>query len=217
MKTNLLIVIALFLTTSVLADKRSRIADTPNDVAPLLVGQTIPDTPLWTSAGKPVSLTKLATKQPIVLVFYRGGWCPYCNHQLQEMKSIEGDLQNLGYQIIAVSPELPDTIKKMEQERDLGYLLLSDFRVEVSRDFGIAFRVENEITQLIKDRLGAELQRFEGEQQANLPVPAVFIVDKKGVIQFSYVNPNYQVRLHPELLLKAAEVALKGEEVRLKR
>ncbi len=151
------------------------------------------------------------------MVFYRGGWCPYCNHQLNELQKIEADLQRLGYQLVAVSPETPDTIKKMTEERTLNYQLLSDFRLEVAKAFGVAFKVEPEISSLIELRYKAKLQRFAGEEKDNLPVPAVFVIDTDGVIQFSYVNPNYQVRLQPELLLKAAEVALKDENVRYKK
>jgi len=198
------------------ADSRSEIADSADLVHPLLIGQSVPDVPFWTAEGKPVTLGKLAKQKPIVLVFYRGGWCPFCNHQLAELQTIEKDLTKMGYQILAVSPELPDKLASMKADRSLNYTLLSDFQIEGARAFGVAFRVENAISSLIKTRYGSELQRFKGESKANLPVPAVFIIDQEGVIQFSYVNPNYQVRLHPELLVAAAKVALKDENVRLK-
>ncbi|MEE4246009.1 MAG: peroxiredoxin-like family protein [Kangiellaceae bacterium] len=214
---NLLITLLIVVAASAFSAERNSIAKTADEVNPLLVGQTVPSKPVWTPQGKPVRLTDLAAEKPLVLVFYRGGWCPYCNHQLNELKGIEGQLTEMGYQLVAVSPELPDTLKKMQKERELDYTLLSDFRIESARAFGIAFSVEQRISNIVKERYGSELQRFKGESQDNLPVPAVFIIDKEGVIQFSYVNPNYNVRLHPELLLKAAEVALKGEDVRLKR
>ncbi|PWK47843.1 peroxiredoxin-like family protein [Pleionea mediterranea] len=214
MKTNLLLSLVLFISSGLLAEQRTSIADTADDVHPLLVGQTVPDVPVWSPEGKPLSLTKMAADKPMVLVFYRGGWCPYCNHQLNELQDIEDELVAMGYRLVAISPELPDNLKKMQSERDLSYTLLSDFRIEVARAFGLAFRMKDKTADMYKEKLNADLQKFKGEQKYNLPVPGVFVVDTDGVIQFSYVNPNYAVRLHPELLLKAAEVALKGENVR---
>ncbi len=214
MNYNLLITLIFVLSFSAYAAERTQIANTADDIQPLLVGHSVPNTPIWTADGKPVKLDKLAAQKPLVLVFYRGGWCPYCNFQLNELKSVEQDLLKMGYQLVAISPELPDTLKKMQKERELNYTLLSDFRLEASRAFGIAFRVEPRVTTIIKQRYNADLQRFEGEKHDNLPAPAVFIIDTEGVIQYSYVSPNYKVRLHPELMLKAAEVALKGESIR---
>ncbi|NVJ58844.1 MAG: AhpC/TSA family protein [Gammaproteobacteria bacterium] len=217
MKAILLKILPLLLFGSVIAAERTTIANTADEVNPLLIGQEVPNSVLWSASGKPLNLKSLAAEKPVILVFYRGGWCPFCNHQLAELQDIQQDLIEMGYQLIAISPELPDTIKKLQKDRELSYQLMSDFRVEVARAFGVAFRVEDKITDLIKERYDASLQRFKGEPKANLPVPAVFIIDQKGVIQFSYVNPNYQVRLHPELLLTAAKVALKDENIRLKR
>jgi peroxiredoxin len=213
---NLLIIITFICLSSVHAAERTKIADTADDIHPLLVGQSVPDVVVWTAEGQPLKLLRLAADKPLVLVFYRGGWCPYCNHQLNELKAIEGELVKLGYRLVAISPELPDSLKKMQQDRDLNYQLLSDFRLEVSRAFGIAFRVEPRVSEVIHQGYNTKLQRFAGETRDNLPAPAVFIVDTEGVIQFSYVSPNYKVRLHPELMLKAAEVALKGENIRYK-
>ncbi len=217
MSKNWLIYILFFLVGCVEAEQRTNIADTAEEVNPLLVGHSVPDIPVWTDGGKPVSLAKMASEKPLVVIFYRGGWCPFCNHQLSEIRNIEGDLNKMGYEVVAISPELPDTIKRMKNERDISFTMLSDHRLEAARAFGIAFRVDAVISTLIEERYDSKLQRYQGESKDNLPVPAVFVVDKDGVIQFSYVNPNYQVRLHPELLMKAAEVALKGENVRLKR
>lgn len=215
-KSKLLITLAFIASMVAHGEQRTEIADSADDIHPLLIGQSVPSIPVWTAEGKPVKLAKMAAQKPLVLVFYRGGWCPYCNHQLNELRQIEGELVKMGYELIAISPELPDTLLKMQKERELNYTLLSDFRLEASRAFGIAFRVEPRVTTIIKQRYNADLQRFEGEKKDNLPAPAVFIIDTDGVIQFSYVSPNYKVRLHPELMLKAAEVALKGESIRYK-
>lgn len=203
----LLFSFTLMLTTA-LPVAAKEIADRAENVHPLLVGQSIPDVMIWNDAGTPLKSLELVKKQPTILVFYRGGWCPYCNAQLNELKGIEPQLKALGYQLIAISPELPDSLKEMQQSRSLSYQLMSDFRLEVAKAFGLAFRVDPSYAKMAEKKVNAKMQKYQGETLFTLPVPAVYIFDTKGVVQFQYVNPNYAVRLHPELLLTAAKVAL---------
>ena len=203
---------ALLLPLLSLTVSAFEIADNAESVRPILIGQTIPDVMLWQADGKPVKARALAAKQPTIVVFYRGGWCPYCNAQLQQLKDIEPQLKALGYQLIAISPELPDTLRTMQQERKLGYKLISDYRLEAAKAFGIAFRVDPAYAKLAEEKVNAKLQKFAGETLYTLPVPAVFVLDTDGVVQFQYVNPNYRVRLHPEFLLMAARLALPGSK-----
>lgn len=198
------VLMALFTSVAIQA---AEIVESAELVSPILVGQSIPDVMLWQADGKPVKARALAAKQPTIMVFYRGGWCPYCNAQLQQLKDIEPQIKALGYQLIAISPELPDTLRTMQQERKLGYELISDYRLEAAKAFGIAFRVDPAYAKLAEEKVNAKLQKFAGETLYTLPVPAVFVLDTDGVVQFQYVNPNYQVRLHPELLLTAARLA----------
>lgn len=186
----------------------TEIADHAEAVRPILIGQTIPDVMLWQADGKPVRARALAAKQPTIIVFYRGGWCPYCNTQLQQLKDAEPSLKALGYQLIAISPELPDTLRAMEKERQLGYQLISDYRLEAAKAFGVAFRVDPAYAKMAAEKVNAKLQKYAGETLYTLPVPAVFVLDTEGVVQFQYVNPNYKVRLHSELLLTAAKLAV---------
>jgi len=197
-----------FMLASSLPVAAKDIADRPENVQPLLVGQSIPDVMIWNEAGAPLKSLELVKKQPTILVFYRGGWCPYCNAQLNELKGIESQLKALGYQLIAISPELPDSLKEMQQARTLSYQLMSDFRLEVAKAFGLAFQVDPSYAKMAEEKVNAKMQKYQGETLFTLPVPAVYIFDTNGVVQFQYVNPNYAVRLHPELLLTAAKVAL---------
>lgn len=196
---------------------KGKIADTAELVTPLMPGEMVPDVTVWSENGKPLSLPKIVQSKPTIVVFYRGGWCPYCNTQLRELQSIEAQLSDMGYQVLALSPELPDKIKSMKQAESYSYHLLSDFQIDAAKAFGIAFRMKEKTAKYLEDKLDAKLQKHEGEQAFNLPVPAVFVFDTEGRIQFSYANPNYSVRLHPKLLLTAAEVALLDENVRHKR
>ena len=125
---KLLSIFALFITlsASVNALDRAAIADAAENVTPLLNGQQAPSTTLKTADGSPVSLKALTMQKPSIVLFYRGGWCPYCNRQLAEIKDIEQDLIDLGYQVLAISPESPARLQEQKLETEFAVTLLSD-------------------------------------------------------------------------------------------
>jgi peroxiredoxin len=185
------------------------IAASAQDVRPLSVGATVPPLTLAGVGGKAFDLDKAIKRQPTILIFYRGGWCPYCNRQLGQLQTIEPKLLDLGYQILAISPDRPAKLAESLDKHKLTYTLLSDHAMKAARSFGIAFRVDD--ATLAKYRgYGIDLEAASGEEHHLLPVPSVFIVGTDGVIKFSYVNPDYKVRLAPEDLLKAAQAAATG-------
>ncbi|WP_372871928.1 peroxiredoxin-like family protein [Shewanella sp.] len=180
-------------------------------VSPLLNGEVIPDIKLSDSKGKTVSLKALTESKPTVFFFYRGGWCPFCNNQLGQLKEIEPKLIELGYQLVGISPDSPEQLSASAGERQLDYLLLSDANMEASKAFGLAFFTSEQTTQTYLNRMKLENTLFktpQGDERLVLPVPAVYIADKKGLIHFQYVNPNFRVRPAPRLILTAAELAL---------
>ncbi len=146
--------------------------------------------------------------KPTVLIFYRGGWCPYCNTQLAGLREIETQVVQLGYQIIAVSPDRPEKLRESLQKHNMNYLLLSDSKMDAATAFGIAYEVDDETSQKYS-QYGIDLENVSGEKHHLLPVPSVFIISKDGKIKFHYVNPDYKIRIDPELLLTAARAVLK--------
>lgn len=125
--------------------------------------------------------------------------------QLQE---IEDTVVALGYQIIAISPDRPEKLKAGPKTEGVKYLLLSDSNVSAAKAFGLAYRVDtNTVKKYIQ--FGIDLEDASGETHHILPVPAAYVVGTDGIINFEYINPNYKVRIDPELLLKAAEIGLK--------
>jgi len=119
-------------------------------------------------------------------------------------------LQNLGFQIVALSPDRPEKLSESVRERELSYQLLSDHKMEAALGFGLAYRVSGEMLSALKG-YGVDLEERSGETHHLLPVPAVFLIRADGTVAFSYANPNYQVRLHPDILLAAAKVEGSGE------
>jgi peroxiredoxin len=161
---------------------------------------SVPDVVLTDVEGKEVKLYSLLEKKPTVLIFYRGGWCPYCNLQMEQLHTIEGDVLKEGYQIVAVSADRPENIETSIEKHDLHYTLLSDSTMNAAKAFGLAFRVDKEALERSK-KYAATLEAGSGLSHHILPVPAVFIIQKDGSITFEYVNPNFKVRLNAQVLL----------------
>lgn len=206
-KAVLILIMTSMISFSALALERTKIADDANHVTPLLIGQQAPDIHLWDTEGKPFRLLDKVKQKPTILLFYRGGWCPFCNAQLSQIQEIESELVEMGYQLLAISPDTPDQLVQTSETRNLSYELISDFQLAATRGFGLAFHIEDSYAGKIEE-IGGKAAKAEGDTKSALPVPAVFILDKDGVIKFEYINPNYKVRIDPELLLAAAKIAL---------
>ncbi len=172
------------------------------DVSPLLIGENIPTLTLQTDDGTSFDLNKAVAAKPTVLVFYRGGWCPYCSLQLQGLMKVEEDLLAMGYQVLAVSTDSPENLAKTKTKEKLNYTLLSDADLTAAKQFGIAFQAPKNYQSF--------LPKSSGGKNVNslLPVPAVFLIDQKGIIRFEYINPNFKERMSGEMLkVVAAELS----------
>lgn len=176
----------------------------PEDISPLLVGESIPVLTLPSASGKSFDLNKSVAEKPTILVFYRGGWCPFCSKQLAGLQEIEKDLTGMGYQLIAISTDSPENLTKSMDKQKLSYTLLSDADLSASKKFGIAFKGPKGYDKFLPETSGGK------NVDKLLPVPSVFILNKKGNILFEYINPNITQRLSADLL-KAAASSLRKE------
>lgn len=194
-------------TMSVASDTVKMTAGVPlkaEDVSPLLSGEKIPMLQLRRSSGEMFDLNKSVSETPTILVFYRGGWCPYCSKQLSGLQEIEKGLTGMGYQIIAISTDSPDNLNKTIDKEKIAYTLLSDADLYAAKRFGIAFKGPKNYDKFLPETSGGK------NIDKLLPVPSVFILNKKGNILFEYINPNITQRLSAPLL-KAAAAALRSE------
>ena len=185
--------------------------DKAEEVRPLLMGAAVPEISLRTAEGEAFDLNAAIAEKPTVLIFYRGGWCPYCNKHLGQLQAIEGQLVEMGWQIIAVSPDRPAKIKGALEEQGFKYRLVSDSEMAAAKAMGVAFRLDDAMVKMYKGKYGIDVEGDSGQTHHLLPVPAVFLIGTDGVIKFSYVNPDYKVRIDSAVLLAAAEAALRGE------
>ena len=179
-------------------------AQDASKVSPVLTGTIMPSAILQTIDGKSVGLKELVSQKPTVLIFYRGGWCPYCNAHLAELQKIEQDLVDMGYQILAVSPDQPKFLEESAEKHNLEYTLLSDSPMNLSKAFGLAFKVDDNTLQQYKKN-GMDLEKNSGYDHHLLPVPAVYLINPDGLITFQYVNPDYKTRIKSEILKAAAK------------
>ena len=165
------------------------------DISPILIGETLPNAYFQNAEGKSVQLKAVLEEKPTVLVFYRGGWCPYCNVQLSGLVDIEEEVLELGYQIVAISPDDFKNLQATIENNNTKYKLLSDPNGEFIQQIGIAFKTSSSLKEYITGK------GQKGETSSVMPAPTVMIVDKKGVIKFEYINPNYKERISGEMLL----------------
>ncbi|MBB3697341.1 redoxin domain-containing protein [Flammeovirga yaeyamensis] len=175
-----------------------------NDISPLLIGEYVPEVTLRDVDSNPVDLKKLIKKKPTVLIFYRGGWCPYCNRQLSGLGEISDYLVSIGYQIVAISPDTPDHLSLTYDKHMMNYMLLSDSDMKASKKFGLAFELDDKMFKKFSN-MGMDIVTTTGEKHNMLPVPAVFFVKTNGEISFEYINPNFKKRISSSLLVTAAE------------
>ncbi len=180
--------------------------DHADQVTPLLPGMKIPTFTALTPEGKKVEFHPDKLEKPFVLTFYRGGWCPYCNAHLGEMREVEKELVASGFDVFFMSPDQPShlisSLKDQELKGDIekiNYQLLSDASMEISKAFKIAFKVDDETVEKYK-KWNIDLEKTSGYDHHLLPAPATFVVGKNGIIQFQYVNPDYKIRLAPSIL-----------------
>lgn len=170
----------------------------PADISPLLIGERVPVVKIPAADGKLFDLNASISQKPTILIFYRGGWCPFCNKELAGIQDIQRDLVKQGYQIIAISTDSPDNLNKSITKHQLSYTLLSDADLNVSKQFGLAYQAPKGYAQIIAAGSGGK------NTDKLLPVPSVFILDQKGAIQFEYINPDFMQRISPKILLAVA-------------
>ena len=170
----------------------------------LKVGDSAPDFTLPDATRRSVSLVTLRQSGPVVVTFYRGQWCPYCDLQLRAYQEVLPRIQELGATLAAISPQTPDESLSTAEKRKLQFHVLSDSGNKVARSWGLVWKVGTSLDSLHK-AFGTDLARSNGDTSNELPVPATFVVESSGHIAFAHFDPNCGVRLEPAALISALE------------
>jgi peroxiredoxin len=164
------------------------------------VGDPAPDFELCDAVGDPVRLSALLGHGPVVVIFYRGAWCPYCNVQLRIFQSRLAELQEHGAWLVAVSPQMPDHSLSMAEKNELEFPVLSDPGAAVIRRYGLAYTVEEPLRGLL-EATGTDLGAYNGEAGWVLPAPATFVIDRAGRVRYAHVRGDWTERAEPAEVL----------------
>ena len=162
-------------------------------------GQPAPDFTLSNASGKSVRLFQLLEKGPVVLSWYRGGWCPYCNLTLHALQAYLPKFREQGAQLVALTPELPDKSLSTTEKHNLEFEVLTDRHNEIARSYGVVFKVPPEV--MFYYNQGFDLHQFNGDSSDELPLAATYIIDSQGLIRYAYLDADYRNRAEPEVIL----------------
>ncbi len=165
------------------------------------VGDTAPDFTLPDANGQTVALHDIIADGPAVIVWYRGGWCPYCNMQLRAMSKVLPAIQALGAQLVAISPDQPDSSLSTRERDSLEFHVLSDHDNHIARQYGVVYTVPDTVMHYFDGRL--DLAAYSGTDRHELPLAVTYVVDTDGVIRYAFVDPDYRRRAEPEDIITA--------------
>ena len=163
-------------------------------------GDLAPQFTLLDPEGKPVSSRELLARGPLVISFYRGVWCPYCNLELQALQEALSEIAARGASLVAISPQTAANSRKSQRDNKLGFPILSDVRSEVANAFGIRFALPDYLVETYKT-FKNDLPAFNNDPSWVLPMPARYVIGTDGIIAYSEVNPDYTQRPDPSELL----------------
>ncbi len=181
------------------------IAPSAEQTQPRQVGERAPAFTVYHVDGSAYAFDPDNLERPTVLITFRGGWCPYCNGQLQDLRHVIPELKRAGFDVLFLSADRPEILYSSlkEENQALDYLILSDSKMEAASALGLAFRLSDETLARYRE-YGLDLAKASGESHNALPVPAVYVIDRSGMITYVYANPDYSVRLSAKEVRAAA-------------
>lgn len=189
------------------------IAATADEIRPLQVGQSAPRFTVQSVDHEPFEFDPQSLERPVLLISFRGGWCPFCNLYLSELRNVIDEVDALGVDVLFLSGDRPELLyRSLSRETqddiaNLNYRILSDADAQATIAFGTAFKA-SQMTLDWLNKNDKDISKSSMLRHGILPVPSVFAIDKSGIIAFQYANPDYKVRLPTEELLQvAAEIA----------
>ncbi|MDZ4769912.1 MAG: peroxiredoxin-like family protein [Chloroflexota bacterium] len=162
------------------------------------IGESAPDFTLPNAQGGDLTLSVTLKKGPVVLTFYRGEWCPYCNLTLAAYQSMLPQIQHAGATLIAVSPQQPDFARSMIDKANLTFPVLSDLGNHVARRYRLVFTLPESLRQY-----SAVIPQSNGDESWELPMPATFVIQPDGAIRLAFIPPDYTQRLEPSAIMAA--------------
>ncbi|OLT60909.1 peroxiredoxin-like family protein [Moorena bouillonii] len=170
----------------------------------LNVGDKAPNFTLPNAVGKPVELQDLLATGAVVISFYRGQWCPYCNLELRALQQFLPEIQKLGATLVAISPQTPDNSLSTTEKNHLTFEVLSDVGNKIAKEFGLVFTVPEELRPVYQS-FGIDLPAHNGDETFELPIAATYVINSDGTITHAFVDLDYTKRLDPEEIVSALQ------------
>ncbi|NEP50523.1 MAG: AhpC/TSA family protein [Moorea sp. SIO3C2] len=170
----------------------------------LNVGDKAPNFTLPNAVGKLVELQDLLATGAVVISFYRGQWCPYCNLELRALQEFLPEIQQLGATLVAISPQTPDNSLSTTEKNHLTFEVLSDVGNKIAKEFGLVFTVPEELRPVYQS-FGIDLPAHNGDETFELPIAATYVINSDGTITDAFVDLDYTKRLDPEEILRALQ------------
>ncbi|MEL6229979.1 MAG: peroxiredoxin-like family protein [Cyanobacteria bacterium J06627_3] len=166
----------------------------------LTVNDKAPDFELPDATGKLVRLSELLKQGPVVINFYRGEWCPYCNLELRAFQNLLPEFKQASATLVAISPELPDHSLSVTEKHSLEFAVLSDVGNKVSRQYGLVFTLDASL-QPLYEGFGIDIPTSNGDDSYELPLPATYVIDQSGRIRYAFAEADYTLRAEPQDVL----------------
>jgi peroxiredoxin len=168
------------------------------------IGDKAPDFSLPNVKGELVRLSEACKAGPVVLSFYRGGWCPFCNLEMRALQQRLPQIKALGASLIAISPQTPDNSLTTAEKLQLEFEVVSDQGNKTTHDYGLLMQVYEEMRPLYLN-WGFDIPAANGEDSYELPVPATYVIDREGIIRAAYVDKDYTTRMEPADIITALQ------------
>ncbi|MFT6961100.1 MAG: peroxiredoxin [Flammeovirgaceae bacterium] len=168
----------------------------------LNVGDQMMDFTLPNALGKNVSFAERVQKGKVVISFYRGGWCPYCNMELRALQEILPEIESLNSSLMAISPEVPDESLNTSEKNELSFDVLSDIDNKLAKEIGLVFQMPADLREVYQT-FNIDVSKHNGNEDYELPLSATYVVNQNGIIEYAFGSEDYTERADPQEILKS--------------
>jgi peroxiredoxin len=165
-------------------------------------GDKFPDFTLPNAQGKTITLSEQLQKGKVVITFYRGGWCPYCNLELKAFQEVLPQIKEKGATLIAITPETPDNSLSTKEKNELDFEVLTSENNELARSLNLVFKLPEALAELY-GKFGIDLLESQGNDANELPIAATYIIDQNGEVSYHFLSEDYKLRSDPEVIIAA--------------
>ena len=169
----------------------------------LKTGDAFPEFNLPNANGDEVSSSRLLEQGPLVVAFYRGGWCPYCNIELRALQDALPEIKSRGAQLVAISPESPDNSLSTTEKNNLEFEVLSDTNNAFAKSLNLAYELPADLVALYANRFKIDLNKSQDNDNNELPISATYVIDTQGKIIYHFIEEDYKLRADPQAILNA--------------